>query len=340
MACNHPMKAFPNGITKNFKTSYKIVPYSTDHIEDGQPVTHSYISPGCQTFERDYLVVACQKCWACRLAYAKEWANRCMLELGYHKQSWFITLTYDEKNVPVFEDEYRCLQTLYKKDLQDFMKRLRIEYKRKFGKENKLRFYAAGEYGDLTNRPHYHLIVFGLELPPDDLRLYKTRGNIKYYNSKFLSKIWTFGYSVLGEVTWDSCCYTARYVMKKLKGKDAKMIYESLGVEPEFVVMSRRPGIANQYFLDHAEEIYKTDNIFISKNDGALKCKPSKYYDNLYAEIHPENLMHLKMERDKVVMSDIERIERETKLRYDQYCLLREQELLNRTKALVRHRDI
>jgi len=100
----------------------------------------------------DGLLVPCGKCMHCRVAKRREWSLRMLHELDEHEDSIFITLTYDEDNVP--EN-----MSLRKADLQKFFKRLR-----KALGDRTIKYFACGEYGDKTERLHYHSIIFGLSL--------------------------------------------------------------------------------------------------------------------------------------------------------------------------------
>ena len=94
--------------------------------------------------------VPCGRCLGCRAAKSKEWAQRLLNEQAYWRTESFITLTYDDKNLPEGGK-------LVKSDLQLFFKRLRKNI------DWPIKYYACGEYGDVTFRPHYHAIVFGID---------------------------------------------------------------------------------------------------------------------------------------------------------------------------------
>lgn len=295
MPCYHPLKAFPIGLTDKGKTKYKICPYAVDHVEiyrDGRviPCSCHERSSYAERCIRDFVEIPCGKCIGCRLEYSRQWANRCMLEMEYHKSAYFVTLTYNDEHVPrvYYPDpdtgEAMKALSLRKRDLQLFMKRLRKSFP-----QCHIRFFAAGEYGSGTFRPHYHLILFGLEL--DDLQLYKTSPQgFRYYNSPSLQRCWSvfdddrcvspLGFAVVADVSWETCAYTARYVMKKLKGPEAQF-YNDHNLEPPFTVMSRKPGIARLWYDDHPdcmEQAY----INISTPTGGKKFRPPRYYDYLY----------------------------------------------------------
>ena len=142
------------------------------------------------------LKIPCGKCIGCRLDYTRTWADRLMLELSTTpgQKASFITLTYSPDTVPFCFDEDNdpdhvspVSMTLYKRDFQLFMKRLRFSFP-----EKKLRFLGTGEYGSSSLRPHYHLILFGLSAEDfPDLRLLKmNKLNQPLYTSDLLRDIW------------------------------------------------------------------------------------------------------------------------------------------------------
>lgn len=208
--------------------------------------------------------VPCGQCKACRLNKAREWSIRIMNEVLYHKNNCFLTLTYDDDNLP-------SSNSLSKTSLRLFLKRLRKNL------DFPIRYYASGEYGDESKRPHYHLIVFGLS-PEDDI--FKN----KHYDRKSggyrceMSE-WRYGMCFVGDVTYDSACYVAKYTMKKVKGKNAKQHYEDLGIEPEFSIMSLKPGIGAEYLRDNCNRLKKREYV-VGKN-GVKYGLPRYYKDRI-----------------------------------------------------------
>lgn len=302
MTCYHPMKGFIIGETDNGKKDLKITPYDTECV---------FLPKGSNVWEKhghvldrlvvqgkvvtDFVPIPCGQCIGCRIDYSKQWATRCMLEAEYHDSNYFLTLTYDEEHVPRSEyvdietGEIKESLTLVKKDLQDFNKRLRraLDYRDKDG----FRFYACGEYGSQTARPHYHMIVYGLEL--NDLVFYKSTSYGALYTSPFLDKIWKNGHVVIGGVSYESCAYVSRYIMKKQKGNN-NVVYDYYNINPEFVLMSRKPGIAREYFEDHKEIIYPRDNIVLL---GGRTSRPPRYFDSLMANLDEEMMDDIKYKR-------------------------------------------
>ncbi|UPW41960.1 replication initiator protein [Dipodfec virus RodF1_56] len=232
------------------------------------------------------LQLPCRKCVGCRLSKSREWANRVVMEQLYHNDSWFLTLTYDDEHLrpayPVDEATGEILSvhaTLVKKDLQDFLKRLR------FNSGQAIRYFAAGEYGSQTYRPHYHLLIFGLYL--DDLEVIrKNFAGQQYYVSDLIEKCWPFGFHILGKVTWQSAAYVARYTMKKASNGYDKNYYTVAGIEPEFQTMSLKPAIGRRFYDEHPE-IFDYDYFSVSTPQGGRKVYPPEYFKKLYKAQHP-----------------------------------------------------
>lgn len=302
MTCYHPLRGFILGVKENGKKDILVKSSSIDYIwrfvgadswNVGYGDPDSARSPNVIVVD-DYIDVPCGKCIGCRLAYSRDWANRCMLEAKEHEHNYFITLTYDDEHLPISHyidentGELCSIPTLRKRDLTLFYKRLR----KRLGYDG-IRYFSCGEYGDTTYRPHYHAIMFNLELP--DLKFYKN-GHVdgtKYYTSELLNSIWQNGYVIIGDVTWDSCAYVARYVMKKRKGKDS-IVYEKYNITPPYVVMSRRPGIAANYYNGHYEEIYDCDELILSTDTKSILAQPPKYFDRLLEQDFPEIFKNIK----------------------------------------------
>lgn len=332
MSCYHPIYAVRIGIKENGKADLKMLGYTPDDRE-------TYVTWHNHQYPRSALVpLPCGQCVGCRIDYSRQWANRCMLELGYHDSAWFCTFTYDDEHVPrtYYPDpdtgEAIPALTLQKRDFQLLMKRIRKKFE-----NDKIRFFMSGEYGSSTFRPHYHAILFGLHL--DDLIPYKTVKEADqyytYYNSPSLQECWPYGYVVVGEVTWESCAYTARYVMKKLKGKEA-VFYESHNIQPEFTLMSRKPGIARQYYDDHPG-LYDFDFINVSTPKGGKRFRPPRYYDKLFEIDNPEEFKVLKEKRADLARKSQEAKLKATSLQSAELMQVQEDKLSNRLKSLRRN---
>lgn len=246
------------------------------------------------------LQVPCQKCMQCRLERSRQWAMRCVHESSLHDKNCFITLTYNDKFLPA---DF----SLSKKSWQDFMKRFRVAVA-----PQKIRFFMCGEYGDLLSRPHYHACIFGYDFP--DKLHYSTRDGVNLYTSQFLQSLWSepyskepFGYVTVGDVTFESAAYVARYITKKITGDKAKDHYQlvdgSTGechqLLPEFTLMSRRPGIASAWHDKFKSDL---DKDFLTMR--GVKMRPPRFYDKLLHKHYPEEHDDLKLKRKQSAINN------------------------------------
>lgn len=186
---------------------------------------------------------------------------RIMHEASMYKENVFLTLTYNDKNLP---EDY----SLRLEDHQLFLKRLR-----KAHEGRTIRFYHCGEYGDTTLRPHYHTILFNMDFE-DKKYLKTTETGSKLYISDELDRLWSHGDCYIGNVTFESAAYCGRYVMKKLTGARKS---EYAGRKEEYSTMSRRPGVGSPWLAKYKTDVYPLDScIFNGK-----KVKVPKAYDQL-----------------------------------------------------------
>lgn len=157
-------------------------------------------------------VAGCGKCQACRIRAAKVWGARIQLEMAQYAENTFITLTYAPENIP-------AEGSLHKAQLSGFIKRLRRRVEYEVGQT--FRFFACGEYGSRTNRAHYHAILFG----------------VGTWIRPMVTACWPFGFVQVTQCDGGVGNYVSGYCVKKLNSIDRAPR------EPEFILMSRRPGI-------------------------------------------------------------------------------------------------
>jgi len=225
--------------------------------------------------------VPCGQCVSCRLNRSRIWAVRCLHELELHDKSCFLTLTYNDDNL-VYGGGINA--TLVPRDLQLFFKRFRKVA------GNGLRYVACGEYGERSGRPHYHAIVFGYDF--EDKTYHHTEDSYDLYTSVTLDRIWGHGSCLIGDATFESASYVARYVMKKRLGKTSEE-YEKEGITPEFVVMSRNPGIGGEWYDKYESDVFPRDNISVRGHDSV----PPKYYTRRFEASHPLDIQDVKAKR-------------------------------------------
>jgi len=169
---------------------------------------------------------------ACRVKRTQEWATRILDESSYYRANTFLTLTYNDENLPPDG-------SLRKEEIQLYMKRLRSRLD-----DREIKFYAAGEYGDDNGRPHYHLILINVGMKKD---------------FEIMDKAWSKGFIYVRPVTAETVRYVTAYVQKKLNGPKAKEVYGSK--QAPFNLMSK--SIGKRWALDNKDYLNKYKGITI-----------------------------------------------------------------------------
>lgn len=263
MSCFHPWAAarLPNGT---------VVKAGTPGWKAGDPLT-----------------LPCGTCFGCRQARSRHWAIRCTHEASLWDHNLFLTLTYDDAHL-------RWPYALDKKHLQGFLKNLR----RRFDgaqpdprRHHPIRFFASGEYGDITKRPHYHVLLYNLRLL--DLEKYGDTST----TSPSLRLLWRHGSHLCEEVTPATIRYVAGYATKKVMGPIAPDYYsrtdpetgEWTRVQRPFNTMSRRPGVGSDWYHRYKRDLRRGHLRF----DGNESSIP-RFYETKYCADFPEE----KDERD------------------------------------------
>ena len=269
----------------------------------------------------------CGRCIDCRLKKSKVWAVRCLNELEYWNEACFVTLTYNDFTLPklINTDTGEIKPSIFREHIREFNKRLRRHFD-KIVDKRKIKIYYCGEYGSKTGRPHYHLLIFGFK--PTDLHYYRhDKLGFPLYNSRLLDSLWyqkyditpkkdyyrhkylrmQRGYVVVGDVSFNSCAYVARYILKKQQ-KDSER-YEAQN--QEFLGTSN--GIGKRWFYDNYKTMYANGFITYKKGDNFFKCPIPKYYDkllkehdlNLYQKVKAERLQYLLDVGDSLNFEDL-----------------------------------
>jgi hypothetical protein len=204
-------------------------------------------------FPNSHLHVPCGTCMPCRVKRKREWQTKLMLESKYHNNfGMFVTLTYNEENLP--EKNYYNGGNLSKKHLQLFIKRYRK------ATEQKIRYFAVGEYGTESQRAHYHICIFNDEVQDhDNYKSMKGQCNCK------LCKKWEYGAVHVGTLEDESIGYTVGYAVKKMTSQ--KDFNDER--QPEFTLMSRKP-LLGYHMIDSFVELIKKANIEYAKENKIL----------------------------------------------------------------------
>lgn len=229
MACYYPISGW-RSTTVNPETGKRSIVFNPRDGFADQPVE-----------------LPCGKCVGCRADQALMWSIRAYHESTLHEKNCFVTLTYNDANLPPDGK-------IDKRHLQAFFKALR----KKFPPRH-IRYIAAGEYGEKTRRPHYHAILFG-----EDFLWDKVPIDNDLYSSPLLTEIWKKGFVSIAPVTMASVCYVCGYVNKKL------------GDEDTFSLMSRRPGIGHRWLEKYKDDLVRTGSVTI---DGREYPVPPRYLE-------------------------------------------------------------
>jgi hypothetical protein len=313
MPCYHPITAYSKGKNKEGK---RVLVFKEE----------SGTTP---------IKINCSHCIGCRLEKGRQWAVRAyheaQIEAEAGNPSCFLTLTYNDYHLPKGG-------TLLKKDLTNFIKRLRD----RVGYE-KIRHLSCGEYGDNGDRPHYHLLLFGFDFP-DKIERPSRKSQFKYYTSELCDSLWSKGYHLISPLTYETAMYVARYVTKKVtgpaKGYATRIVqscnfstgelrlhhlrhYERYNpltghvwpVEEEYQVMSRggqkkennKRGIGYRWIEKYYRDVYPADEIIVN----GFSQKSTDYYDKIVEQIDPEMIKEVKEKREKYTSENQEEYTRQ-----------------------------
>lgn len=260
-----------------------------------------YVFSYVKAYKDNFVDVPCGNCAGCIQDRLRNMAMRMNDEASMYQRNCFITLTVDDEHMnDVFPDG-----SLRKAPFQAFAKRLRkcqvgdyIERPRWLPDGRKwnyrpIRICYCGEYGEHYKRPHYHAILFNFDFP--DKKMLGNSGNLPIYTSEILERLWPYGYSTVGSVTFGSCAYVAGYVLKK-SGHVEDYVDKETGLvkEREFVVYPRGFGLGRMWFDRYASDIYNYDRRVLK---GGVMVRPPKYYDKLFSLRSPEDMASLRKGR-------------------------------------------
>lgn len=231
-------------------------------------------------FKQEYMALPCGKCPPCVKRRASGWSFRLVREEERSNSALFVTLTYDTETVPISKKGY---MTLDKTDLQKFFKRLR---KRCY---EKVVYYAVGEYGSKTQRPHYHIILFNAT-PNAVENSWKIDNN-------------PIGSIHIGDVTDASIGYTLKYISKKrlipMHANDDR--------NKEFSLMSK--GIGANYLTKQMVNWHKRkleDRMYCPLKDGKKIAMPRYYKDKIYNEQERKTIaFFMKQKADQMLLEEM-----------------------------------
>lgn len=214
----------------------------------------------------------CGKCNFCLQSKRADWSFRLQQEQKVASSAYFLTLTYEDECLPINDCGFPELD---KKGYQNFTKRLRKA--QASVSDEKLRYYAVGEYGTETERPHYHAIMFNLD---------------QNLTGK-LSEIWQNGFVDVGDVTPASIHYVTKYVVNRVRDLEGDRC-------PPFALMSRKPALGSNY-LDTHTKWHRDGKRDYTQVNGVKKKIPRLFRDKIFTQLERE-----RMAAEAIVRSDQE----------------------------------
>lgn len=239
--------------------------------------------------EPKLVTIDCGKCWACRRRKAAAQALRLMLEAKYYEEKYmssdyvnFITFTYDDDNLP--STSYGEVTTQCEFEKERFIRALKrkLSYNG-YSKEQiaDIKYYWVSEYGSKSWRPHYHCMLYGVNLmQPLPYPSYKfDMYNLEYngngnpqYQSKMLDTIWKKGRVTFAPFCAKLASYIANYVVK---------------VEDSFNFLNKHAYsyLCSEYGKDEAaKKILEIEEPCSYKSNSLGKRYIEKYHDKILSD--------------------------------------------------------
>lgn len=230
--------------------------------------------------------VPCGTCILCRVEQTRQNAVLILHEAKMHEEACMATFTYSDEHLPKNGSlDYR--------DLQNLWKRLR-----KAG--HQFRYFAAGEYGEQTNRPHYHACIFGKAWREDQIIV---KSDPLEWISPELDRAWGLGATRISPLNFQTAAYAASYVQKKLVQDKT---YVTVDTDTGEITILKEPkamrsqSLGKKWWTEHHQQTIDHDHIIIN----GIRQKPPKRYDNWLKEEQPEIMERIKIKRKKIAMEN------------------------------------
>lgn len=325
MTCYHPVKAFrhPSQLTKTGKP--KVVFLGKHYQETPANVEVMNLPCGQCTGCR----MAKSKEWAIRCVHeADQYNNNAFLTLTFNDENLDNELSLNKRDFVNFMKRFRKhfkgkeAVDKYELDAETGEMVHSVHYP--------IRFFHVGEYGDKYKRPHHHACIFNFDFDDkEELVSADNNNGFALYTSETLDELWAkeidamdcryynedtlfqrgskyyakLGYCAIGEVNAGTAAYCARYVLKKINGPNAIESYvrehpvtgELCAIEPEYITMSRRPGLGKGWLEKYHTDAYPKD--FVTSKGKVFRVP--KYYDRIFDDWKPEVMKVLKERRKK-----------------------------------------
>ncbi len=255
--------------------------------------------------------VPCGKCLGCQSDRRRDWCNRMMLELSLHDSGGtFLTLTY--RDAP---------PSLQRKHVQDFLKRLRnAERDYSLTLPKPLRYFFCGERGSKRGRPHYHGLLFGLDMMREEWQPYIATFKDGYpvYSSRVLERIWPFGFNVVGSIDYCAIRYVSKYIVKTI-GQEDSFTLKSIGLGSDFFFNSRRVGRKiHRWYKASARSLFADGIVHLPFRGDSIAVPIPHAYDRYIGSFAPDDLEQLKLlRRQYAINSSVDIAARAAWLRHE-----------------------
>ena len=271
--------------------------------------------------------IPCRYCINCRVDRRKEWVERCYYEFINKVSGTFLTLTYDEATLYekciVRGNDEKLRATLNYKDVREFLRNLKYYIKTNKEKQSVLlqedfKYLGVGEYGEngsIWDRPHWHILLFGIDW---------------YTNKELLEKTWNGGITDAKPILNGGINYVLKYIDKQIMGKEA--IYDNYtryGLEPPKQFMSKGLGY----------KLYEENRENAIQNNGVIKKGPREiivpqYYKKKLGiktkqELNQEKTIeslknyHIKIKKPWKILDQKEREYTEEQLKWEKLKLMK-----------------
>lgn len=215
-----------------------------------------------------FVDVPCGKCMACLSNRKRDWVFRLMQEHRHCLSSHFITLTYDDEHL--VRNQFN-IPVLVPGDLQKFMKR----YRKFFFNDKKIRFFAVGEYGSETLRPHYHILMFNT--PTCDIH-------------SVVGRLWRSGFADIGQVNDQSINYVCKYCLAGAAIPEVVKDFKDYEVPLPFMRCSRRPAIGSSYVNVETTLYHRERESFMTVLNGSKTPLPRYYRSKFFSKYEIQRL--------------------------------------------------
>lgn len=311
MPCYFPLQAYSVGVLPSGKQDIRFSSALRQRFQAGLSMPD------------DSLGLPCGRCVGCRLERSRQWALRCVHESKLYEYNCFITLSYSDDYLPKDGSLDESAFSLFMKRFRKKFKGLSSVVSNDGSLDFPIRYFHCGEYGEGLSRPHYHACIFNFDFQDKQFFKFSATGE-KLYISDSLSKLWPYGHSWIGSLTYESAAYCARYSLKKINGPSSLKHYD--GRKPEYATMSRCPGIGGYWYDEFNSDAFPSDFLVVNGS----KCKPPRFYDERLNIEDPDLFNKIKERRR-------ERAKRN--LKDSTACRLRDRELVKKAQMKVCNRS-